>query len=66
MSSPPATARREHPVGGAQQRGQAEVDEIDAGHAERHVARRHHAFVEDVIEQIDHARIRSVEHLIRD
>jgi hypothetical protein len=50
-----------HAVRSTQERRQAEIDEIDAGHSERDVAGRHHALREHVIEDVQNARIRKVE-----
>jgi len=39
---------------------------IDAGDAERDVAVDHHSFVEQAVEQVEHARLRCFEHLVGD
>lgn len=53
---------RKDAIGRAEQGGQTEVDEIDAGYAEHHVAVSHHAFVEQTIQQIENRRFGWFEH----
>jgi hypothetical protein len=56
MTRPPTGSRRipgQHPIGGAQQGGQADVNQIDAGHPERQIAVGHHTFVEQAIQEVE-------------
>jgi hypothetical protein len=55
---------RHHAIGGAQKRGEAEIDQVDAGDAERDIAGRHDAFVQYVIEEVEQAPFRLVEDAI--
>ena len=67
MTGPPARLLgigRQDPIGGAKKRRQPEIDQIDAGDAEREVARCHHALVEQPIDEVEQARLRRVEELV--
>ena len=44
-------------IGGTKDRGETQIDEIDARDAHRDVAVQHHALVEQSIEQIEHRRV---------
>ena len=63
----PLTGRRvarKHAIGGTEQRGQTNVDEIDASNAEHHVAVGHHTFVEQTIQEIENRRLGWFEDLV--
>ena len=51
-------------IGGAQYRREPQVNEIDAGDAERHVARHHHTCVQKAVQHVENCRLGPFEHLI--
>src|ERR1041385_5483406 len=57
---------RQHAIGGAQERGQPEIDQIDAGHTQRDIAGRHDTLVEQLVDQVEDGRLRSLEHIFGD
>jgi hypothetical protein len=64
MTRFPAPLRRHDPVGGAEDRRQPEINEIDPGDAERDVAVEHHPFIQETVEQVEHRVFGRVEHLV--
>jgi hypothetical protein len=56
--------RRQQTIGGAKDRRQAEIDQVDAGDTEGHVSGSHDAFVQQPIDQIEERRSRCLENLI--
>src|SRR5262249_45977900 len=48
---------RQDAIGGAQERREPQVDQIDARDAERHVAVGHHALVEELVEDVEDGRL---------
>src|SRR5262245_11093543 len=61
----PVADRRKHAIGGAQDRRQAQIHEVDARNAERDVAVGHHSLVQQRIDQIEHGRLAGLEHVSR-
>jgi hypothetical protein len=66
--SAPLPARRweEDAIGGAEDRREAQVNQIDSRDAERDVPVKHHAFVQKMIEEVEDRLFGLVEDLVRD
>jgi hypothetical protein len=58
--------QRQQAIGSAKKRRQTQKDQIDACDTDRDIAGRHHAFVEQPIQQIEHRRIGRAEELVGD
>src|SRR5262249_32033414 len=54
--SPPG-ARRLEPIGGAEQRRQPQVDQIDARHPEQHLAGEDDSLGQDVVDHVEERRV---------
>src|SRR5262249_29655843 len=64
LTSRARASRREHAaklVDGADERGEADVDEIDAGEAEHHFGVDHDTLREDVVDEVEQRRVGIVE-----
>jgi hypothetical protein len=62
----PARRWAEDAIGGAEDRREAQVNQIDSRDAERDVAVKHHAFVQKMIQEIEDRLLGLVEDLVRD
>src|SRR2546421_126483 len=56
-ASLPSSASAHHAVGGAQDRGEAEIDEVDVGERKNHVGIEHDSFVQQVVEHVEQRRL---------